>query len=207
MGFLAVLAIALSGCGRSPANTYYTLTAPTSNATTDAKTAKAAVRVGPVFLASYLNRPQIVTRTGDNQFVIDDYARWAEPLNKAIQRNVAINLGREMPDHFVYEFGVGNNVVNSTTWLVPIDIRRFDVDAAGNAVVELQWGTEGMVSNTVVAARTAVYNAKTNPDDYSAQARTLSKLLADFSADLANSLAALPADEAPSQSSGQSEAE
>ena len=71
--------LALTGCAGSESVRYYVLSA------TPAGPVGAAVRdipvgVGPVELPEYLDRPQIVTRTSQNELNVADFDRWAESL-------------------------------------------------------------------------------------------------------------------------------
>ena len=50
------------------------------------------VGVGPVQLPQYVNRPQIVTRTGRNELEVAPFARWGEPLEENYSRVLAENL-------------------------------------------------------------------------------------------------------------------
>jgi uncharacterized lipoprotein YmbA len=55
----------------------------------------------PVRLPGHLNRPQMVTEGGPNELIINEFARWAEPLEPALTRVVAENLATLLPDHQV----------------------------------------------------------------------------------------------------------
>ena len=85
---LAVLVLA--GCGSSPKANFYTLgsDAPPPRA----PAAPYRIAIGIVTVPDLIDRPQIVTRTGANQVTIDEFARWAEPLQGEIPRVIAANL-------------------------------------------------------------------------------------------------------------------
>jgi len=55
----------------------------------------------PVRLPGHLNRPQLVTEGGPNELLIDEFARWAEPLEPALTRVLAENLATLLPDRQV----------------------------------------------------------------------------------------------------------
>lgn len=55
----------------------------------------------PVRLPGHLNRPQLVTEDGPNEVIINEFARWAEPLEPALTRVVADNLATLLPDRQV----------------------------------------------------------------------------------------------------------
>jgi uncharacterized lipoprotein YmbA len=58
--------------------------------------------VGPITLPKYLDRPQIVTRSGRNPLTLAEFDRWAKPLQDNVSRVLAENLARHIPtDHIL----------------------------------------------------------------------------------------------------------
>ena len=83
--FTAVVA----GCVSTPASRFYSLSAATEPA---AKSSNLSVVVGPVSVPAAVDRPQIVVNMGPNQVRLEDFNRWASPLQNNISRVVADNL-------------------------------------------------------------------------------------------------------------------
>src|SRR5438093_3406259 len=83
--FLVVLA---AGCA-SPASRFYTLSAANAPAATSSNL---SMVVGPVSVPAVVDRPQIVVTEGPNQVRLDEFNRWASPLQNNISRVVAENL-------------------------------------------------------------------------------------------------------------------
>lgn len=54
-----------------------------------------------VRLPGHLNRPQLVTENGPNELMINEFVRWAEPLEPALTRVVGENLAALLPDRHV----------------------------------------------------------------------------------------------------------
>jgi hypothetical protein len=87
---LACVLVALAaGCSSPPANFYTLKGTVASPATTSSNL---SVVVGPVSIPAMLDRPQMVLTTGPNQVAIDEFNRWAAPLQNIISRAVAENL-------------------------------------------------------------------------------------------------------------------
>lgn len=80
----------LSGCGSSPPARYYTLDS-TSRAEGN-PLATYAVAVGPVPIPASVDRPQFVVQVAPNLVTLDEFERWASPLDDNIARAVAGNL-------------------------------------------------------------------------------------------------------------------
>jgi uncharacterized protein len=86
----------IMSCQHSPQKNYYYLSAiqpieknitPISNSNITQ-----VIGIGPIELADYLNRSQIIDNQTDNILKMTDNAYWAEPLDKAIPRVLALNL-------------------------------------------------------------------------------------------------------------------
>ncbi len=87
-----LIALLLVGCvaPSSPAPNFYLLTAQSPSG--DARLAGLGLGVGPVRVAPYLERVQLVSHDGRADLRVDDRQRWAEPLDKGIQRVMVQNL-------------------------------------------------------------------------------------------------------------------
>ena len=78
-----------TGCASTPPSRFYTLSAVTGPA---AAPSSISVAVGPVSVPADVDRPQFVVSTGPNQVELDEFNRWAAPLQNGISRVVAENL-------------------------------------------------------------------------------------------------------------------
>jgi uncharacterized lipoprotein YmbA len=96
---LAVVALATTGCfGTSPPSKFYVLTAsPTGNSNVPSTGPEGTLGIMPSRIADYLDRPQIVTFVGENAVTLDEYNRWAEPLNAGANRVLAQELSVLLP--------------------------------------------------------------------------------------------------------------
>lgn len=92
---LAALGLAIAGCDvvpppQSDATRFYVLAAsPLASAP-----ATGTLRIGlkNVELAAYLKTRDMIVRSGTNELVLQDYARWAEPLDAGIFRVIRTEL-------------------------------------------------------------------------------------------------------------------
>jgi uncharacterized protein len=84
------------GCQHSPQKNYYYLSAAQTTAKNTTPSANSnltqVIGIGPIEIADYLNRLQIIENQTDNILKMADNAYWAEPLDKAIPRVLALNL-------------------------------------------------------------------------------------------------------------------
>jgi uncharacterized protein len=86
---LLTLGLLLAGCGSSPPNNFYVLSAhefPAPSGTTP------ALGIGPINIPEYLGRQNMVYNRIDNTLQIASLDMWAEPLGAGIQRVLVLNL-------------------------------------------------------------------------------------------------------------------
>lgn len=176
---IAVLAAAAAGCGASPAARFYTLN-PTASAT-GAPGATYVVGVGPVSIPAAVDRPQFVTQVAANRVEIDEFSRWAAPLDEAIARAVAGNL--------IVLLGTPNVVVGPLASVTPdyrvaIDVQRFESLPADAVVIDAAWVVRRAAGQKAQAGRTT---AREPVQDASADALAAahSRALARMSAEIA----------------------
>src|SRR6185437_10868913 len=93
-------ALLMAGCGtllapRHDPTSFFILAAlPANGAVGSASSAARALSIGlgPVQLPDYLQRDEIITRTGPNRVVISETDRWAEPLGDSFRRVLGNDL-------------------------------------------------------------------------------------------------------------------
>jgi len=110
-----------------------------------------AVAISRPALPSYLDREQLVSRSDGGTLQMNNYHLWAEPLDAAISRVTAINLGRLTNSLNIQP--VESFVTMDYQNLLEIRISRFEADAGGNVVLECTWKLQP-VSGRVADTRT-----------------------------------------------------
>lgn len=178
----AALLLLVAACATSPAPRYFRLAALAEPAVAAGPPGMAVI-VGPFQLADYLDRPQLVTRDGPNGVRVADYERWAEPLDANFQSVVAANVGRLLASDQVLEFPA--QTILKATRRVTGRVLRLDVDAAGLAVLEVQWGVVDGAGAMVLAGRVSRYEARATGADAAARVAAINATVTAFSADVA----------------------
>src|SRR5262249_21539005 len=105
------------GClGGGSAPTRFYVLAPVDGVTV-AGDRPLAVGIGPVSLAGYLDRPQIVTRPAADKIDLGEFDQWGEPLRDGITRVLAEDLSRQLPGAKISTFpGAGLGAGGSPVW-------------------------------------------------------------------------------------------
>jgi uncharacterized protein len=146
---LMMLALAggMAGCASTPNSHFYTLNAgstPTTTSTASAIAATASsatvapsVSVGPVSVAALLDRPQIVVGNGPNQVLIDEFNRWASPLQDNIANVVAQNLAVMLGTPRVTVFP--QSAVANAAYHVTINVQSIELNPGASARLDAVW--------------------------------------------------------------------
>lgn len=178
-----LLAFVLTGCGTSPPARFYHLEPMELNAGRETAQTK-LLGVGPLHFPKYLDRPQIVTRTDSAQMSIDDYSRWAEPLNEATPRIVAANLSG-LTDS-VSAIGHGHYNFLAFDYRLVGNVLQFDADSQGRVQLVVQWWLQDTDGNSVIPRTTGRYQGEAeDPGRVSSVVEAMNGVLLAFSEDIA----------------------
>lgn len=149
-------ALMLASCAGTSAPTQFYTLAPTVEASASkAPVAKKLfVGVGPVTLADYLDRPQIIVRDSAYKVTLSTFDNWAGPLDTGLPTVLVANLAALLPQDDVVM--VPQPFVTPLDYQVRINFSRFDIDGAGNAVTEAQWQVFDVKKNAIIATQNSV---------------------------------------------------
>ena len=173
------------GCA-SPPSHFYTLNAgAASAAATDAASSGLIVVVGPVSVPAVVDMPQIVVRTGTNQISVDEFNRWASPLQSNISHVVTDNLVVMLGTPRVMLYQQAQNTEGD--YRVSIDVQTFESAPGDAATLSAVWIVRRMKDGKTQIGRTAV--REPTPDkSYQALAAAHSRALSRLSEDIANAI-------------------
>ena len=104
-----------------------------------AGTGAVGVGVGPVIMPGYLDRTQIVTRTGTDQVELSMFHRWAEPLEDGIARILAEEIGARVPTERIVMFPWRGVVARAIQYQVVVAVLRFDGRPGGDVTLDTRW--------------------------------------------------------------------
>lgn len=95
-----------------------------------------AIAINRPALPGYLDRQQLVTRTG-GELVLSEHDLWAEPLASAIARVTASNLSRLTGSMKIQP--VESFITLDYTALLELKIARFEPDGSNNMILQGTW--------------------------------------------------------------------
>jgi uncharacterized lipoprotein YmbA len=152
--------------------------------------ASSALRIGlgPVTLPEYLRRPEVVSRVQGTRIELSGTERWAEPLDQALVRVLAIDLGRAM--------GAGS-VVNYPWYeydrpalQIEIVFSRCERDETGKVVLAARWSLRELEGAAVPIEKESRIVRETAGPDGASTARALSQGLAELCREIARARSA-----------------
>jgi uncharacterized protein len=168
----------LAGCSSAPSR-FYTLN-PTATGDGSA-TANYAVAVGPVAVPAEVDRPQFTVQVAPNRVAVDEFNRWAGPLNQNIARVVAGDLSALLGTPRVAAATLANF---DPDYRVTINIQKFESVPGKSATVEALWVVRKSAGNVSLSGRTIA--GEPVPDNsFDALAAAHSRALAKVSTDIA----------------------
>jgi uncharacterized lipoprotein YmbA len=183
VALLWALAILGVGCA-TPDSRFYTLSAAPHPATASSDL---SVGVGPVTVPAAVDRPQIVVAVSANEVRLDEFNRWASPLQNNIARVVAENLvgllgtPRVMLSPQPQSADVG--------YRAAVDVQRFESAPGEAATLDAVWTVTRSKDSASQTGRTTV--REPSEKGYDALAAAHSRALARLSTDIAEAIRAL----------------
>jgi uncharacterized protein len=194
--FAATLVLpTLAGCGDAPTR-LYVLTADIAKPSS-ASAQGIPIGVGPVTLPKYLDRPQVVTRTGSNSLNQADLDQWGGNLADNITRVVATNLANLLNTDRVSLYPWQDQV--PVDYQVTIDVAKFEQDADGTIVLDAFWRLVNPSAGKTLVMRRSIYREDGTPvvttgsgaaaaRSYDAVAAAMSRDIAALSRDIASEI-------------------
>jgi len=192
---VAMIALAAAGCGTTAPSRFYTLDA-TATASNLQPLAHTAVIVGPVTIPAAVDQPQFVVQVAANRVDVDEFNRWAAPLNDSIARAVAGDLAAQLGTPEVATAPMANFAPD---YAVTIDVQRFESYRGQAAEIDAVWVVRQTTNGHTRSGRT-VAQEPVSGDGFDALAAAHSRALQRLSADIATAIRA-QADKSQSNSS------
>jgi uncharacterized lipoprotein YmbA len=185
---IAILMLVLPGCASSPATRFYVLSAmPDVRDIPGSKDVNCiTLGVGPIELPAYLNRLQMVTTASDNELVLADFDRWAQPLSSNFSHVLAENISKLTCTKTVHLFPwSGPELVD---YRISGEVMTLKGSLGGNASMEVWWKiTGGKEMGTLVSERSQ-YTEPVQGHDYQALVQAYSRMLLAFSKDIVRTI-------------------
>ncbi|MCG7400903.1 MULTISPECIES: PqiC family protein [Caballeronia] len=174
----------LAGCA-SPSASFYRLSADPSLTAATARAASRPVIVGPVTVPDLVDRPQIVTRSTDNEVTLNEYARWGEPLKSSIADAIAGDLALLLASDQVAP--ASRAIADANAWRVRVDIQQFESVPGDAVAIDAHWSVRRFGDDNALTGRSLV-REPVNGSGWDALVAAHSRALASVSRDIAGAI-------------------
>ncbi|MGD2184834.1 MAG: PqiC family protein [Desulfobacterales bacterium] len=179
-------ALILAGCRSSaPPVELYTLN-PLSGKQDQANDTESdqtlSIGVGPVEIPEFLDRPQIVTRTGPNKLQVNEFHRWAGRLDE--------NLARVLANNISLLLGTDQVVVYPWTadfkphYRIALNVRYFEGQLGEGVLLDVIWTVASQERQTTQTTRKSVIKKPLSTTHYEGLVAAQSRAIAELSREI-----------------------
>lgn len=141
------------------------------------------IGVGPITLAEYVDRQNIVIQTSPNTLELAESHLWAGDLDDSVARVLATNIGRRLKTGNVRTYPWRRD--SEIDYQVSMDIREFIAGSDGYAHIEATWRIYKMPGSQQIFSKTFIGKDPIASENYEAVVAAQSRLLGKLSAEIA----------------------
>ncbi|MBF0180161.1 MAG: membrane integrity-associated transporter subunit PqiC [Magnetococcales bacterium] len=190
------VAVMLSGCmgGASPPTRFFLLTAVEGarGAAGTSVRRGPVVELEPVEIPRYLDRAEMVTRTGGNRLQLDRLHQWGGDLREDIGRVLAENLSALLASDRVVLLPTRGE--GRADYRLAVTLSRFEPDAiSGEVLLDARWILFDGRGREVETRQARLVTRAGNREDFESLAVAMSEALGLLSRQLGESIRARPA--------------
>lgn len=179
----------LIGCATTQPTQYYMLTGIEDTRVSPISLPGASdvrIGLGPMSLPEYLERPAIILRSPGTEIIINDYHRWAEPLEKNFLRVLSDNLQMLLSNTSVAMFPWHSS--KNIDYQVTIQVARFDADLNNKVQLSAHWTILRKSDGKVLHTQKSTIAQEAGSSDFATIVETQSKVTEIFSHEIAAGL-------------------
>jgi uncharacterized protein len=176
---------------RADPSRFFVLTPLVDAAPSSGEAHVASLGVGPVRLPRYLDRPEVVVRVGPNEVKPAVFDYWAGSLLRQFEAVLAQNLqtlvGAERVQIYPWYAGAAPDLA------VEVEVQRFEASADGRVDLVARWRIRRGSRLEALRSGESTLTGTAGAEGPGVAAEALSRLLGDFSRELAQAILAAQA--------------
>lgn len=190
IAFMSCLLLIISGCASSKPSRFYTLDIINNHPTMQPSSEyKLAVSIGPVEIPDYLDRPQIVSRTSQNEIMFSEFDRWAGSLQddtaRVLKENITMLLSESAVSVSTWKWGTNYD------YRIAVYISRFDIMPENKLLLSALWHITGKDGGKTLLTRESNILESVKAETYDAKVSSMSLALEKLSSDIADGIKAV----------------
>ena len=155
------------------------------------------ILVGPIRMALYLDRADIVIRDGQNQIRLAEFSQWAGPLQENFSRVLAENLSVLLATNSVGIFPGTRAMLFDFN--VTVNVTRFDGIPGEKADLRARWGILDKNRKKMLFENHSLLTQPTKDDSMEALIAAESRTLAELSREIAEAIKTLAEGKTPAK--------
>lgn len=189
--FILIISVFGAGCtGKSPKSNYYILSSMTNDTAIEQSMDDLSIGIGPIKFPDELNRPSIVTRSGQNQLEVNEFHRWGGSLAKNVTQVIVENLASLMK----------TDQVMARPWeryfkpdfRIALDIRQFDGRLGESVLLNATWSVFEQEKDLPTHVHRSIIKEVVADDSYAALVAAQSKAIYRLCQEISGFLSAPP---------------
>jgi uncharacterized protein len=183
---ICLLVLMITGCSSStPPVEFYTLASlPGIEMESHEQSAvrDITIGIGPVQLPQFLNRPQIVIRSGPNKLTVSEFHRWGGYFDQDFLRVLAQDISILMPTNRVIEFPWEDRA--NPDYRIEFNVQQFDGQPGNFVLLNTVWTIKGRKGTKALYAKRSIIRQPVSENDYEALVAAHSQALAALSREI-----------------------
>ena len=184
---ICLLVLMVAGCRSStPPVSFYTLASlPGMEMESHEQSAARdiTIGIGPVQLPQFLNRPQIVIRSGPNKLTVSEFHRWGGYFDQDFLRVLAQDISILMPTNRVIEFPWDDRA--DPDYRIEFNVQQFDGQPGNSVLLNVTWTIKDRKGTKALYAKRSIIRQPVSGNDYEALVAAHSQALAALSREIA----------------------
>ncbi len=180
------------GCASSPKTRFYTLSSLPEGGKEPKKFTSGqglVIVLGPIKFSEYLDRAEIVTRSGSNRITFSDFDVWAGSLAEDFSRALAENLSVLLSTESVILYP--RPKLSSVDYRITVDVIRFDGSLGGDVSLIARWALLDGKERKLLSVRRSTIVEPSGGQGYEAMVAADSRALEKLSREIAEAIRTL----------------
>jgi uncharacterized lipoprotein YmbA len=188
-----LISLILAGCAGSPSSKFYQLSSLQNSGTLVTRDTaldhSQIIAIGPVRIPDYLDRPQIVTRSGKNELQLSEFDRWAGPIESDVNRVLVEDISSLLSiEHFsVVRWIPYLESQLPASYRVHVLVDRFEGTLGNSVLLTAQWSVFAGNGSFLVRKESRI-SGQMQGSSYAALVAAMSDALAKLSRDIAEGI-------------------
>ena len=184
IGFIVSLTV-FAGCASTQTSRFYTLSAmegSSSSSTPGVSEMDVTIGVGPIKIADYLDRSEVVTRDNQNGIKISEFDRWAGQLKDSFMGVLSENLSLLLSTDQVVLYPWRGSI--PIDYKIEVEVIQFDGEPGVGATLVARWIILEGGSKKVLHMKRSRITESVSASDHSAVVAAQSRLLVSLSKEI-----------------------